>query len=158
MANKNEKLVTTPEDKADEDKAVSIQTELSLSEGADSKWNISKDRRAKLQKQLNNFVLKLADTNRPGEGSQRILSVIQQRAANKVKREQGKKVTSPVEPPKSKPKKDYRIKGASLFTEIKNKLGSVLKGKPKMMGGGMAQGKKHMYVAGGSVTDKRKKK
>ncbi len=30
--------------------------------------------------------------------------------------------------------------------------------KPKMMGGGMAQGKKHMYVAGGSVTDKRKKK
>ena len=46
MANKNEKLVTTPEDKADEDKAVSIQTELSLSEGADSKWNISKDRRA----------------------------------------------------------------------------------------------------------------
>ena len=30
--------------------------------------------------------------------------------------------------------------------------------KPKMMGGGMAYGKKHMYVAGGSVTENRKKK
>ena len=30
--------------------------------------------------------------------------------------------------------------------------------KPKMMGGGMAYGKKHMYVAGGSVTENRNKK
>ena len=152
MANKNEKLVTTPEYKADEDKAVNIQTELSLSEGADSKWNISKDRRAKLQKQLNNLVLKLADTNRPGEGSQMILSVIQQRAANKVKREQGKKVTSPVEPPKSKPKKDYRLpRGVSLFREMGDAVKKLFTEKPKMMSGGMAYGKKHMYVAGGSV-------
>lgn len=151
MANKNEKLVTTPEDKADEDKAVDLQTRLSLSEGADSKWNISKDRRAVLQKELDNLVLKLADTNRPGEGSQRIKSVIQQRAANNVKREKGEKVTSPVEPPKSKPKKDHRVKGVNLFKELGSKIGSIFTEKPKMKSGGMAYGKKHMYVAGGSV-------
>jgi|15BtaG_2_1085339.scaffolds.fasta_scaffold44078_2 hypothetical protein len=152
MANKDEKLVTTPKDKADEDKAVSIQTELYLSEGAGSKWNISKDRRAKLQKELNNLVLKLADTNRPGEGSARILDVIKQRADNKVKREQGKKVTSPVELPKSRPKEDHRLpKGASLFRELGSKVKSIFTEKPKMKSGGMAYGKNHMYVAGGSV-------
>ena len=154
MANKNEKLVTTPEDKADEDKAVDLQTQLSLSEGADSKWNISKDRRAVLQKELDNLVLKLADTNRPGEGSQRIKSVIQQRAANNVKREMGEKVESPIKEgslPKSKPKKDHRVKGANLFKELGSKIGSIFTEKPKMKSGGMAYGKKHMYVAGGSV-------
>ena len=34
----------------------------------------------------------------------------------------------------------------------------VPKKKPKMMGGGMAYGKKHMYVAGGSVQSNLKKK
>ena len=155
---KTEKKVTTPEDKPTEDKAVSLQTELYLSESNVPKFRISKDRRAEIKKELDALVLQLGNAKRPGEGTQNILSVIQQRARNSTDKETGKKVINPVEPPKSKPKKDYRIKGASLFTEIKNKLGSVLKGKPKMMGGGMAQGKKHMYVAGGSVTDKRKKK
>ena len=34
----------------------------------------------------------------------------------------------------------------------------VPKKKPKMMGGGTAYGKEHMYAAGGSVQDNRKKK
>ena len=158
---KTEKKVTTPEDKPTEDKAVSLQTELYLSESNVPKFRISKDRRAEIKKELDALVLQLGNAKRPGEGTQNILSVVRQRARNSANKETGEKVTSPIAKeslPKSKPKKDYRVQGASLFTEIKNKLGSVLKGKPKMMGGGMAQGKKHMYVAGGSVTDKRKKK
>ena len=41
------------------------------------------------------------------------------------------------------------------FKETKNKGGlSTKNGKAKMMRGGMANKKEHMYVAGGSVTDK----
>lgn len=41
------------------------------------------------------------------------------------------------------------------FRETKNKGGlSTKNGKAKMMRGGMANKKEHMYVAGGSVTDK----
>ena len=45
--------------------------------------------------------------------------------------------------------------------QLQGKLFGNSKGgltKPKMMGGGMAYGKKHMYVAGGSVSENRKNK
>jgi hypothetical protein len=58
-----------------------------------------------------------------------------------------------ISPPKPKPKKSSVPKPKS-----KPKTPPVPKSKPKMMGGGMAYGKKHMYVAGGSVQSNLKKK
>ena len=57
--------------------------------------------------------------------------------------------------------KDMTMEDYNKKEKVKEAMSGQNKGgliKPKMMGGGMAQGKKHMYVAGGSVTDKRKKK
>ena len=150
-----QKKVTTPEDKSTEDKAVRLQTELYLSESNVPKFRISKDRRAEIKKELNSIVLQLGNTNRPGEGTQNILSVIKQRARNNVSKETGEKVTSPVESPKSRPNKDYQLpRGVSLFREIGDKIKSTFKEKPKMMYGGVANKKKHNYAAGGSVKDK----
>ena len=183
MANKNEKMVTTPEDKKLEDLAVRYQTDIYLM--GDTTPSKTK-KQLNLEKRLKHVLDKLTGTSKPGEGTQRILDVIKQRAMNNVKREEGEKVTSSVEPPMSPPDKSLKElykerldkgRGSEKFpsvgeaivagaSAIKRKITGDDKRKrhkggltkPKMMGGGMAYGKKHMYVAGGSVTENRKKK
>lgn len=185
MANKDEKMVTTPKDKKLEDLAVRYKTEILLmGDKTPSKTKMELD----YEKALNRVLDQLTGTTKDGEGRQRILSVIEQKAANKVKKEMGEKVTSPIEPPKSPPDKSLKelfkerlakgrgsdkspsvgeaiVAGASaikskIMGDDKRKIYDAKGGlaKPKMMGGGMAYGKKHMYVAGGSVTENRKKK
>tara|TARA_R110000824_G_scaffold2610_1_gene12066 strand:+ start:682 stop:1245 length:564 start_codon:yes stop_codon:yes gene_type:complete len=165
MANE-EKQVTTPKDKSLEDLAVRYQTEIyMMGDKSKSKTKRETDLEKKLQSVLN----KLSGTNvMGGKGRQRILSVIKQRAMSNYRDEMGTP-SKEVEVPKSKP----TAEGVSLFREIgsavknlfqkKNKEkkkkginrgGAILKKNvEKMMYGGMANKKKHMYAAGGSVTD-----
>ena len=165
MAN-GEKQVTTPKDKSLEDLAVRYQTEIfMMGDKSKSKTKRETDLEKKLQSVLN----KLSGTNvMGGQGRQRILSVIKQRAMNNYRDAMGISSSSKkkeVEVPKSKP----TARGASLFREIGsavkdlfkkkkkkgiNRGGAILKNNvEKMMYGGMANKKKHMYAAGGSVSD-----
>ena len=183
MANKEEKMVTTPEDKKLEDLAVRYQTDIYL---MGDKTPSKTKKQSNLEKRLSHVLDQLSGTVEPGEGKQNILSVIKQRAMNNVKREEGKEVTSPIKVPKSPPDKTFKelyneriekgrgseytpsggeriIAGLSalkrkIMGDDKRKRHKGGLTKPKMMGGGMAYGKKHMYVAGGSVTENRKKK
>tara|TARA_R100000008_G_scaffold65408_1_gene42395 strand:+ start:2150 stop:2749 length:600 start_codon:yes stop_codon:yes gene_type:complete len=199
MANKNEKMTTTPKDKKLEDLAVMYLTGMiRIGDPTPSKSKKYKS----LENKYNRVLDQLAQAT-SGEGRARIKDLIGQRAMNIIRKEdpdydtptlKAKRESMP-KPPKSKPNK-YTREAARSLGDIKDellrsgkygssdrklpslseaaligarfakkKLQGALFGnnkgglaKPKMMGGGMAYGKKHMYVAGGSVTENRKKK
>ena len=145
MAN-GEKQVTTPKDKSLEDLAVRYQTEIyMMGDKSKSKTKRETDLEKKLQSVLN----KLSGTNvMGGKGRQRILSVIKQRAMSNYRDEMGTP-SKEVEVPKLFQKKNKEKKKKGI-----NRGGAILKKNvEKMMYGGMANKKKHMYAAGGSVTD-----
>ena len=185
MANKDEKMVTTPKDKKLEDLAVMYLTGMiRIGDPTPSK-----------SKKYNMVLDQLAQAT-SGEGRARIKDLIGQRAMNIIRKEDPDydtptlklKRESMPKPPKSPPDKSLKelfkerlakgrgadkfpslgeaiVAGASaikskIMGDDKRKLYDAKGGlaKPKMMGGGMAYGKKHMYVAGGSVTENRKKK
>ena len=182
-----QKQVATPKDKIAEDKAIKIQQELYLLEEKPSN-DANARRRKKLQSQLSAFVSNIVGDNELGGGRQRILDVVKQAAMARNRADRGDPPKKTVATPKSPPDKTFKelyneriekgrgseytpsggeriIAGLSalkrkVMGDDKRKLYDAKGGlaKPKMMGGGMAYGKKHMYVAGGSVTENRKKK
>ena len=194
MANKNEKMTTTPKDKKLEDLAVMYLTGM-IRIGDPTP---SKSKKYKSLENKNNRVLDQLAQATSGEGRARIKDLIGQRAMNIIRKEDPDydtpalklKRESMPKPPKSPPdmslkelfkKRLAKGRGADKFpslgeaivagaSAIKSKIMGDDKrklyirdakgglAKPKMMGGGMAYGKKHMYVAGGSVTENRKKK